>query len=267
MATRFIWWEAAALLLALVLVEMGLILVELRTSIVQDWFITLAPLVWLNAAVLILFVFFRQLGAGGRPSTAIPQGYKGTFDALKPRFTPLRLALQRPAMKAWVLLIAVAYGLVYALFQGIIVLAPAGLGPFGPVVLESPVGYGPALAWSPTATVGILLRPYTVAAAVALAVFSGLILALFLQIVTRNRKALRSLSGPLAGLAVMCPACFATPAAGLLVAYLAPAVTLVGLGTGAAFLVSLGLATTLLLASLLLQWATAAWLSRLLPPA
>ncbi|MDX1534632.1 MAG: hypothetical protein R3291_03330, partial [Thermoplasmata archaeon] len=178
-----------------------------------------------------------------------------------PSLRNLRRFLRPRSTRVAVVLIALGYGVLYALLQGIIVLAPNAVAPLGPLIIESPIGYGPALVWAPTATFGVLLRPYTVVAAVALAVLSGVVLTLFLRLARTDRPNLASLSGPLAGLAVLCPACFATPVAGLVVAYLAPAVTLVGLGTGAAFAFSLGLATVLLLASLLLLWATAAWLS------
>ena len=268
LSARWIWWEATALLLALVLIEMGLVLLELRTAIVQDWFVTLAPLLWMNASILVLFVFFRQLGSKEVGSRDRGRSEAGRLRSLlQPRFGAIRRALRPTSMRIAVLLIALGYGFLYALLQGIIVFAPNTAAPLGPLVLESPLGYGPALVWAPTRTFGVLLRPYTVAAAVTLAILSSVVLALFLRIATRHRPALASLTGPLAGLAVICPACFATPAAGLFVAYLAPAVTLAGLGTGAAFALSLGLATALLLASLILLWATAAWLSRLLPPA
>jgi hypothetical protein len=266
LSARWIWWEAIALALALVLVEMGFVLLELRTAIVQDWFITLAPLLWLNVAILVLYVFLRLLAGSGEPETEHTGGRGGRgYRFLTPRFGVIRQALRPPTMKVALLLVAVGYVLSYAFLQGILVLAPSVAGPFGPLVLESPLGYGPALVWSPSQGFGMLLRPYTVAAAVALAVLSGIVVVLFLQVARRDRRALTSLTGPLAGLAVLCPACFATPAAGLVAAYLAPAVTLVGLGTGAAFAFSLGLATALLLVSLLLLWATATWLSRLLP--
>ncbi|MFQ5553305.1 MAG: hypothetical protein ACE5EW_06270 [Thermoplasmata archaeon] len=266
MSPRWIWWEATALLLALVLVEMGIILVELQTAIVQDWFITLAPLVWMNASILVLFAFFRQLGsAEAAPTDQVDAGGGRVRRFLQPRFGVVREALKPPSMKVAFVLIAVGYALLYALLQGILVLTPDAFAPFGPLVLPSPLGYGPAVVWSPAGGIGILLRPYTVAAAVALAVLSGFVLVLFLRVATRDRQAFASLTGPLAGLAVLCPACFATPVAGLFVAYLAPTFTLLSLGTSAAFAFSLGLATALLLVSLLLLWATAAWLSRLLP--
>ncbi len=262
---RWIWWEATALLLALILTQMGLILLELRTSIVQDWFVTLAPLIWLNASILVLFVFFRQLGSEDLGSSTRSSEAGHLRRLFYPRFGALRAALRPRSMKIAVVLIAVGYGILYAFLQGILVLSPNTIAPLGPLVIESPLGYGPALVWAPTQTFGLLLRPYTVAAAVALAVLSGVVLALFLRIAAKDRPVLTSLTGPLAGLAVLCPACFATPVAGLFVAYLAPAATVIGLGTGAAFAFSLGLATTLLLASLLLLWATTAWLSRVLP--
>ncbi|MFQ5919663.1 MAG: hypothetical protein ACE5I4_06425 [Thermoplasmata archaeon] len=266
MSGRWIWWEATALLLGLVLVQGGLIFLELRTSLVQDWFVTLAPLVWLNASILVLYLFFRQLAAA---DLGLSDGGSKTVLSrrlFRPRFHALRRAFRPRAMKVAVALIALGYGILFAVLQGILVLSPNTVAPLGPLLIGSPLGYGPALVWAPTPAFGLLLRPYTVAAAVALAVLSGVVLALFIRIARRDRPALTSLTGPLAGLAVLCPACFATPVAGLLAAYLAPAVTLIGLGTGAAFTLSLGLATVLLLASLILLWATVAWLSRLLPP-
>ncbi|MEE9164604.1 MAG: hypothetical protein V3U17_07445, partial [Thermoplasmata archaeon] len=164
---RWIWWEATALLLALILVEMGLILLELRTSIVQDWFVTLAPLVWVNASILVLFVFFRQMGSDAHGSSTRSSEAGRLRRLFYPRFGALRVTLRPRSMKMAVVLIAVGYGILYAFLQGILVLSPNTNAPLGPLVLESPLGYGPALAWAPTQTFGLLLRPYTVAGAVA----------------------------------------------------------------------------------------------------
>ena len=43
MFRRLIWLEVAALLLALILLEMGVVMLELRTAIIADWFVSLAP--------------------------------------------------------------------------------------------------------------------------------------------------------------------------------------------------------------------------------
>ncbi|MEE8198735.1 MAG: hypothetical protein V3R48_03370, partial [Thermoplasmata archaeon] len=225
MSGRWIWWEATALLLALILTQMGLIFLELRTSIVQDWFVTLAPLIWLNASILVLFVFFRQLGSDDFGSSTRSSEAGRLRRLFSPRFGALRQALRPRSMRIAVVLIATGYGILYAFLQGILVLSPSPIGSLGPLIIESPLGYGPAFVWAPTQTFGLLLRPYTVAAAVALAVLSGVVLALFLRIAAKDRPVLTSLTGPLAGLAVLCPACFATPVAGLFVAYLAPAAT------------------------------------------
>src|SRR5438034_795646 len=75
------------------------------------------------------------------------------------------------------------------------------------VVIESAVGYGPGIAWAPTTTFGIQLRPYSVAAAVALSILSGLVFALAFHVIRRRQRVARAFPGPLLGFAVMCPAC------------------------------------------------------------
>ncbi|MCJ2555131.1 MAG: hypothetical protein LN410_02890 [Candidatus Thermoplasmatota archaeon] len=107
MSARWIWWEATALLLALLLIEMGLVLLELRTAIVQDWFVTLAPLLWINASILVLFVFFRQLGSKEVGSRDRGRSEAGRLRSLlQPRFGAIRRALQPTSMRIAVLLIA-----------------------------------------------------------------------------------------------------------------------------------------------------------------
>lgn len=258
--------EATALLLGLVLLELVAILVELRTAVVTDWFVSLAPLVWLNASAVALYALLRPLAAtsaeGGDRGRGEGVGWRRWLD---PRFGVLQRTLRPPRARALWLGVAVLYGLVYSLLQGMVLVDPAGGIPLVATILESPVGYGPALAWSPTPFAGLLLRPYAVAAAAALAVFSGLVFVLLLARLRRDLRAGGAVSGPLAGLAVLCPACLASPAAGLVAAHLGPAASLVGLGTASLFAVNLAVATALLLGSLLLLWMTVAWLSRVLP--
>src|SRR6266568_9601014 len=49
MRARVVWLEVSLLLAALTFVELGEVLRELRTDIVLDWFISLAPLIWIGA--------------------------------------------------------------------------------------------------------------------------------------------------------------------------------------------------------------------------
>ncbi len=259
MQSRLIWAESAAVIMGLVILEIGALLVELRSSVILDWFVSLAPLIWINVSVMFVYALFRHLRASGSDG-------RGTRAAqlLHPDFSSLRRALARPTLKLLWVGFGFAYAIGYMLLQGILVVDLTGrLEPVF-IILESPVGYGPGLAWSSSAGVALLLRPYTLAAAVALSLLSGLVLTVFAFLVKDGRRSLRPLPGPLAGLGVMCPACFATPAAGLLLAYLAPAAALAGLGTLPLFSATLAISTILLVASLLLLWVTAAWLSRMI---
>jgi hypothetical protein len=261
--SRLLWLELAAILVALMTLEAGAILIELRTSIILDWFIALVPLVWLNVSVLFVYAFLRQL-LYRVPATEAPGGpRRGLPNLLRVDFAALKAALQRPVMKLLWVLSGLVYGLLYMYLQGMLIVDPAGdIVPLFSI-LESPIGYGPAVAWAPTTTFGFLLRPYTLAAAVALSLLSGLVLALFASLFAASREAVKALPGPIAGFGVMCPACVASPATGLFLAYLAPAVTLAGLGSASIFSVTLAVSTALLLTALLLLWTTAAWLSRI----
>ncbi len=250
-----------ALGLGLALVELAAILVELRSAIIQDWFISLAPLIWLNASVLFIYALMRLLGGvggtGEKRETKRGTVLTADFEALR------RVIRPRSFRLVWVLS-AAAYAIIYMVLQGSLVVAPNGNFETGVLLLSSPLGYGPALRWSPVSSLGLLLRPYTLAAAVALSLFSGLVIALFVTLLTRGRRNLVGLSGPLSGLGVICPTCIATPAAGLFLAWLAPAATLVGLTTLPVFTMVLAISTALLLAGLLLLWMTMAWLSRMM---
>lgn len=256
--------ELAAIGLGLVLIQLGTLFVELQTSSVTDWFITLAPLIWVNVSVLFVFALFRQLHRGAHEAGT---GLQSVWDRLKPDWDSLKRTVGRRRLRIIWLVGGLGYALGYALLQGILVVDVTGSIVVGAVFLPSPIGYGPGVAWSPVPSVGLLLRPYTLGAGVALSIYSGLILALFARVLSLSRRHLVGVSGPLASLAVICPACIATPATGLFVAYIAPAATLVGLGTLPLFSATLAASTTLLLISLFLLWWTVAWLSRILAPA
>src|SRR5438034_7332593 len=59
MRSRIIWLELSILLLTLLFAEFGEVLREIRTDVVLDWFITLAPLIWIDASIVVLYAFFR----------------------------------------------------------------------------------------------------------------------------------------------------------------------------------------------------------------
>ncbi len=92
MFRRLIWLEVAALLLALVLLEMGVVMLELRTAIIVDWFVSLAPLIWINVSAVSLYAFFRQL-YGSNSGVGVPEGRstsacRSSFDRTSPPFAP-----------------------------------------------------------------------------------------------------------------------------------------------------------------------------------
>lgn len=259
MSRRALALETAALLVGLATLEAGALLLELRTAVIRDWFVALAPLLWVNASAAVLYLLGRGLAPGGEAGGP----GRGWTRLLWPRFSSLQARLGDPSVRVLWLALGVGYGAAFLLLQGMLILDPTGGLPAVGAVLTSPVGYGPGIAWSPHPTVGLLLRPYSTAALVALSVLSGLVLALFVSVVRGGTGNLRSLTGPVAGLGVLCPACFATPATGLAVAYLAPAVALAGLGTTSLFAFAMGVATGVLLLSLLFLWMTLSYVSRL----
>src|SRR5207245_9169656 len=59
MRSRIIWLELSILLLALLFAEFGEVLREIRTDVVNDWFITLAPEIWIDDSIVVLYAFFR----------------------------------------------------------------------------------------------------------------------------------------------------------------------------------------------------------------
>ena len=159
-----------------------------------------------------------------------------------------------------------AYAVAYALLQGIIVVDLSGsLQPVF-VVIESAVGYGPGIAWAPTTTFGIQLRPYSIAAAFALSLLSGLVFALAFRVVAMGRRTGRTLPGPLLGLAVMCPACAGGPVSGLFLAYVAPIAFMGGMGSASAFSRLLGFSTVLLVVTLVLLWTVISFITNVLLP-
>jgi len=263
MRARIIWLEISLILLALAFAEAGEVLRELRTDVVLDWFISLAPQIWINISIVVLYAFFRIYFS---PDLAPTAGTvrTGAVLFLVPNFRSLR-DRGRTFRKAWGIG-AVAYAVAYALLQGIVVVDFSGsLQPVF-VVIESAVGYGPGIAWAPTTTFGIQLRPYSIAAAFALSLLSGLVFALAFQVVATGRRTGRTLPGPLLGLAVMCPACAGGPVSGLFLAYVAPIAFMGGMGSASAFSRLLGFSTVLLVVTLVLLWTVISFITNVLLP-
>ena len=264
MRVRIVWLEISLILLALAFAEVGEILRELRTDVVLDWFVSIAPLIWINVSIVVLYAFFRlYLNPDLAPTTAGPVRPRAS-PFLLPNFRILRARGKR-FRRTWGIASA-AYAIGYGLLQGIIVVDLSGsLQPVF-VVIESAVGYGPGIAWAPTATLGVQLRPYSVAAAVALSLLSGLVVALALQVVTKTQRAVQALPSPLFGFAVMCPACAGGPVSGLFLAYVAPIAFMGGMGSASAFSRLLGFSTVLLIVTLVVLWTVISFLSNVLLP-
>jgi hypothetical protein len=262
MRPRVVWLELSLILLALSFAEVGEVLRELRTDVVLDWFVSLAPIIWINASIVVLYAFFRLYFTRGLVPTSGETGRARAIPLIVPNFRVLRAQGSR-LRRAWALG-AVAYAVGYAFLQGIFVVDLSGsLQPVF-VVIESAVGYGPGVAWAPTPTFGVQLRPYSVAAAIALSLFSGLVFALAFQVVTRNHRAVKALPGPLLGFAVVCPACAGGPLSGLFLAYVAPIAFMGGIGSASAFSRLLGFATVLLLVTLVVLWIVVSFISNVM---
>src|SRR6267143_3626260 len=263
MRIRIVLLELSILLLALLFAEFGEVLHEIRTDVVLDWFVTLMPLIWFDASILVLYAFFRLYFT---PELVPPR----TVAAVKPVSTFLipntRVLRGSPHLRKVWAISAIVYAVTYAFLQGVLVVDLSGsLSPMF-VVIESAIGYGPGIAWAPTTTFGIQLRPYSVAAAVALSLLSGLVFALAFQVVTTSRRSAGVLPGPLLGFAVMCPACAGGPVSGLFLAYVAPIAFMGGMGSASAFSRLLGVSTLLLLVTLILSWAMISFLTNVALP-
>jgi hypothetical protein len=265
MQTRTVWLELSVLLLALLFAEFGEVLREIRTDIVLDWFVTLAPLVWIDVSILVLYAFWRLYFAPELTGLRTGTDVRRVASFLVPNTRVLRVQGTR-VRKVWAIF-AVVYAAAYAFLQGIFVVDPSGVLSPVFVVIESGIGYGPGIAWVPTTTFGVQLRPYSVAAAVSLSTLSGLVFALAFQVVTTtNRRPARALSGPLLGFAVMCPACAGGPVSGLFLAYITPIAFMGGIGSASAFSRLLIASTVLLVGTLILSWTVISFLTNVAFP-
>ncbi len=264
MRSRIIWLELSILLLALLFAEFGEVLREIRTDVVLDWFITLAPLIWIDVSIVVLYAFFRLYFTPELVPPRTSAAMKRVSVFLVPNTRVLRGGTR--LRKVWAIS-AVVYAVTYAFLQGVFVVDLSGsLSPVF-VVIESAIGYGPGIAWAPTTTFGIQLRPYSVAAAASLSLLSGLVFALAFQVInTTGQRGARALPGPLLGFAVMCPACASGPVSGLFLAYVTPIAFMGGMGSASAFSRLLGASTLLLILTLVLSWTMISFFTNVLLP-
>src|SRR6266545_2034261 len=156
MGRRVLSIELPLLLLTLVVAELGEVVRELRTDVVLDWFVSLAPLIWIDASILAVYAFVRLYRS---PNLAPSEGRPAS--RTRNLFVPDLRFLHESAggSRRWWAAAALAYALVYVILQGMIVVDLSGTIEPGSAVIESPVGYGPGLVWAPTSTFGVVLRP------------------------------------------------------------------------------------------------------------
>src|SRR5436309_6515442 len=264
MRARVVWLEMSLILVALTFAELGEVLRELRTDVVLDWFVSLAPLIWINASAVVLYALGRLYFSSALAPPAPDASRARAVLFLVPTFRILRARANR-FRSVWAIA-SVAYAVAFGFLQGIFVVdLSSSLQPVF-VVIESAVGYGPGIAWAPTTTFGVQLRPYSIAAAIALSLLSGLVFALAFQVVTRSRRARRALRGPLLGFAVLCRACASGPLSGLFLAYVAPIAFMGGIGSASAFSRLLGFSTVRLLVTLVLLWTVISFITNVLLP-
>ncbi len=263
MGRRVLSIELPLLLLTLVVAELGEVVRELRTDVVLDWFVSLAPLIWIDASILALYAFVRLYRS---PELSSSQGRPAS--RARNLFVPdLRLLHESAGgLRRWWAAAAVAYAIVYVILQGMLAVDLSGTIEPGSAVIESPVGYGPGLVWAPTNTFGLVLRPYSIATAVALSLLSGLVVVLSLRVVSASRKAASGLTSPLLGFAVMCPACVGAPVSGLFLAYAVPFASMGGFATASAFSLMLEASTAILIGTLLILWIVLSFLSNVVLP-
>src|SRR6267143_2610903 len=186
MRRSVLWLELPLILSILIFIVFGVVLRELRTDVVLDWFVSIAPLIWINASVLTLYTFLRlYYNPNLVPPSFGPSRTRGRV-FLAPNFRAIREG-GKTLRRLWVGA-AIVYAVVFAFFQGMLVIDPSGsIEPIS-TVLDSPVGYGPGFIWAPTTTFGIVVRPFSVATAFSLSLLSGLVVALSIRLFAVSRR-------------------------------------------------------------------------------
>src|SRR5205807_572512 len=123
MRIRVVWLELSILLLALLFAEFGEVLHEIRTDVVLDWFVTLAPLIWIDASILVLYAFFRLYFAPELvpPRTVAAMKHVSTF--LVPNTRVLRSS---PHLRKGWAISAIVFAVTYAFLKGVFVVDFSG---------------------------------------------------------------------------------------------------------------------------------------------
>src|SRR2546422_3048355 len=90
MRTRVVWLELSLILLALTFAELGEVLRELRTDVIFDWFVSLAPLIWINASIFFLYAFVRLYRSPDLAPPDIGSSRRRLWALVIPNFRALR---------------------------------------------------------------------------------------------------------------------------------------------------------------------------------
>src|SRR2546428_650434 len=191
MRTRVVWLELSLILLALTFAELGEVLRELRTDVVFDWFVSLAPLIWINVSILVLYAFFRLYFSPSVVHPTTERARAGAIPFLVPNFHILRTGANS-FRRAWGIA-SVAYAVAYALLQGIFVVDLSGSPQPVSAVLEGASASAPGFAWPPTTPFGAHPPPSSVAPAVALSAPPAPVFALPSQVATKSPRAVKAL--------------------------------------------------------------------------
>ena len=247
------------LLFIMLTLEATSLLAEIQNGvIVYDWFVAVTPFLWINVSVLFLYILLRGFLMGNSYPLST-----GLARYMKPNFLNLRQILKIRRIKLLWLLFSLVYFLFYSSLQGMLVIDLSGRIEPRFIIVGGSAGYGPVIVWAPTEYFGFVLRPYLTSAALAIAIPSGLILAIFFTSLLSFKSAFRVLPAPLAGFAVLCPTCLTSPASAFVSALVSSLASTAGLAFSSLFSAILLVSTTLLIASLILIWMSISILSRI----
>jgi len=269
--TWALWTCAYAVAVVLLFQGYGLALGVLEGSILDPW-LAAVPVVWFDIALIGLLLFLWGLSFGGpRRTHSAPRTW------FEPEYPAIRAALRSSTVRSWILGAGAAYAFVLMLLTGMIVIDPAGGAPSGASgfpffeIFDAPLGWGPKLVWAPNPYFVLIVRPFTAAITVLLAMLAGFGIGLVAHAWRSVRPTAaqgRSAAGATAGLLVLCPACAAPPAFALFAGLFTPAaageaVAAGGLAIGPVMAFS----TAMLLLSVVLLWAGVARASQAVPEA
>jgi len=253
-------YEITLVLLLLFSWETLGILKEIRTAIIYDWFIILAPLLWINLSIPFTYYLLRKILSSESNYYRVVHG--GKLSYLIPDFRNLRELVRLRFFKMLWIGTSLAYFILYAYLQGMLVLSPSGDIEPRLMVVEGSIGYGPVLVFAPADFLGVVVRPYLASAALAISISSGLVITLSIIALFSSKRIAGVLPASFIGLAVCCPACLTTPTLAFLISLMTSLSLTTSFATASTFSNLLLISTTLLITSLTLTWIAISFLSK-----